>query len=74
MNLHPIPLLLLALATALAGCGKRSSASGDSEATLPIQVAHPMVKDVVLTRQYPGYLSADAAVEVMCRVNGQLTQ
>ena len=33
-----------------------------------------MVKDVVLTRQYPGYLSADAAVEVMCRVSGQLIQ
>ena len=33
-----------------------------------------MVKDVTLTRQYPGYLSADAAVEVMCRVSGQLIQ
>lgn len=72
---HPIPLLLLALATALAGCSKRGSDSGASAGeVLPIQVAHPMVKDVVLTRQYPGYLSADAAVEVMCRVSGQLIQ
>lgn len=72
---HPIPLLLLALATALAGCSKRGSDSATSAGeVLPIQVAHPMVKDVVLTRQYPGYLSADAAVEVMCRVSGQLTQ
>ena len=70
---HPIPLLLLALATALAGCSKRGSDPGASAGeVLPIQVAHPMVKDVVLTRQYPGYLSADAAVEVMCRVSGQL--
>ena len=72
---HPIPLLLLALATALAGCSKRGSDPGASAGeVLPIQVAHPMVKDVVLTRQYPGYLSADAAVEVMCRVSGQLIQ
>ena len=72
---HPIPLLLLALATALAGCGKRGSDSATSAGeVLPIEVAHPMVKDVVLTRQYPGYLSADAAVEVMCRVSGQLIQ
>lgn len=72
---HPIPLLLLALATALAGCSKRGSDSATSAGeVLPIQVAHPMVKDVVLTRQYPGYLSADAAVEVMCRVSGQLIQ
>lgn len=71
---HPIPLLLLALATALAGCGRRGSVSSASEATLPIEVAHPTVKDVTLTRQYPGYLSADAAVEVMCRVSGQLVQ
>ena len=70
---HPIPLLLLALATALAGCSKRGSDPGASAGeVLPIQVAHPMVKDVVLTRHYPGYLSADAAVEVMCRVSGQL--
>ncbi len=72
---HPTNyLLLLALATALAGCGRRGSDSSASEATLPIEVAHPTVKDVVLTRQYPGYLSADAAVEVMCRVSGQLVQ
>ncbi|MBQ4520060.1 MAG: efflux RND transporter periplasmic adaptor subunit [Bacteroidaceae bacterium] len=72
---HPIPLLLLALVTALAGCGKRGSDSATSAGeVLPIQVAHPIVKDVVLTRQYPGYLSADAAVEVMCRVSGQLIQ
>ena len=73
---HPTNyLLLLALATALAGCGNRGSAPGaNAGGPMPIQVAHPMVKDVMLTRQYPGYLSADAAVEVMCRVSGQLIQ
>ena len=75
MNLHSISLLLFVLATALSGCSKRGSDSATSdEGGLPIEVAYPMVKDVTLTRQYPGYLSADAAVEVMCRVSGQLIQ
>lgn len=75
MNQHPIPMLLLAAVAALAGCGKRAErAAGASADRLPVEVATPTVKDVVLTRQYPGYLSADAAVEVVCRVNGQLIQ
>lgn len=75
MNLHSISLLLFVLATALSGCSKCGSDSATSdEGGLPIEVAYPMVKDVTLTRQYPGYLSADAAVEVMCRVSGQLIQ
>ena len=75
MNQHPITMLLLAATVALAGCGKRAErAEVPSADRLPIAVATPTVKDVVLTRQYPGYLSADAAVEVVCRVNGQLVQ
>lgn len=75
MNQHPIPLLLLAATMALAGCVKRAErVAGPSATPLPVEVATPIVKDVVLTRQYPGYLSADAAVQVMCRVNGQLIQ
>lgn len=74
MNLRIIPILLLALTTVLAGCKKRGSESTSMTGTLPIEVAYPMVRDVILTRQYPGYLSADATVDVVCRVNGQLIQ
>lgn len=74
MNLHYISISLLVLDVALAGCGKRGNASGTDARPLSVQVARPMVEDVTLTRQYPGYLSADAAVAVVCRVNGQLIQ
>lgn len=75
MNQHSIPMLLLMAVVALTGCGKRAErAIGASAERLPVEVATPIVKDVVLTRKYPGYLSADAAVEVVCRVNGQLVQ
>lgn len=65
---------MLLLALLLAACGKRHSDAGLAAVALPIEVARPTVKDVTLTRDYPGYLSADAAVEVVCRVNGQLMQ
>lgn len=75
MNQHFIPMLLLMAVVALTGCGKRAErAIRASAERLPVEVATPIVKDVVLTRKYPGYLSADAAVEVVCRVNGQLVQ
>lgn len=71
---YPKLILLLAGVLSLAGCAGRGSDSGRSAQALPVEVAHPTVKDVTLTRQYPGYLSADAAVAVVCRVDGQLIQ
>ena len=69
-----ISMLLLVSIAFLVGCGKRERSMNMNVEKLPIEVALPIVKDVVLTRQYPGYLSADAAVDVVCRVNGQLIQ
>ncbi len=74
MKQRTIFMLLLVSIALLAGCGKRKKSVPMSTERLPIEVALPIVKDVVLTRQYPGYLSADAAVDVVCRVNGQLIQ
>ena len=39
-------------------------------AALPVEVAHPAVTDLTLTREYPGYLAADATIPIMGRVNG----
>ena len=39
---------------------------------LPIEVATPVVQEVTLTREYPGYLDADATVAIVARVNGTL--
>jgi RND family efflux transporter MFP subunit len=74
MKQRTIFMLLLVSIALLAGCGKRKKSVPMSTERLPVEVALPIVKDVVLTRQYPGYLSADAAVDVVCRVNGQLIQ
>ena len=52
------------------GCGKKE-ASVSSEA-LPVEVAKPVVKDVTLTREYPGYLTAETKIDIVGRVNGTL--
>lgn len=54
----------------LTGCGEKKEKT--SAELLPIEVAKPMVKDVTLTREYPGYLTAETSIEVVGRVNGTL--
>ena len=54
----------------MSGCGKKES-SMQVEA-LPVEVAKPVVKDVTLTRDYPGYLTAENSVDIVGRVNGTL--
>ena len=39
---------------------------------LPVEVAKPIVKNVTLTRDYPGYLTAETSVDIVGRVNGTL--
>ena len=55
----------------LFGCDQKPKVSAGGEA-LPVEVAKPLVKDVTLTRDYPGYLSAEAKVDIVGRVNGTL--
>ena len=54
----------------LSGCGKKET-SAKMEA-LPVEVAKPIVKNVTLTRDYPGYLTAETSVDIVGRVNGTL--
>jgi RND family efflux transporter MFP subunit len=60
--------LLLPLLTACQHGGKTDS-SGEA---MPVAVAHPTVRAVTLTKQYPGYLKADKTVQFTARVSGTL--
>ena len=55
----------------LVGCEQKPKTSVGVEA-LPVEVAKPVVKNVTLTRDYPGYLTAETSVDVVGRVNGTL--
>lgn len=58
----------------LVSCHKSQPGQTTGTPAMTVEAAYPEIKDVTLTREYPGYLSADAAVAVVCRVNGQLIE
>lgn len=53
-------------------CCKEKSVTEQS-ALLLIEVSKPVTREVTLTREYPGYLDADATVNIVSRVNGTLS-
>lgn len=64
--------LLFAVALlAITACHKKHEPATGST-TLPIEVTTPIVKEITLTREYPGYLKADATISIMGRVNGSI--
>lgn len=63
-------IFTIAMAGLLCGCNEKKAKVATE--SLPIEVAHPVVKEVTLTREYPGYLDADATVAIVGRVNGTL--
>ena len=65
-----INIIALSALSLMAGCGKKD-VSAPMEA-LPVEVAKPVVKNVTLTRDYPGYLTAETSVDIVGRVNGTL--
>ena len=54
----------------LTGCKEKSL---QTEMPAPsISVTTPVVQDITLTKDYPGYLSSDRIVNLVARVNGYL--
>ena len=63
-------VFIIMTAAALVACNdKRQTATMEA---LPVEVARPETREVTLTREYPGYLDADATVAIVGRVNGTL--
>ena len=55
----------------LTACDKNKPSQTGMQA-LPIDVAKPLVENVTLTKDYPGYLEAESTVDLVGRVNGIL--
>ena len=57
----------------LTGCKeKKSTGAMGGMPTPEISVAKPVVKDITLTKDYPGYLTTEQTVNLVARVNGTL--
>ena len=63
--------ILLALPL-LIGCQGKKKATADAMPVPEVSVAHPLVKDITLTKDYPGYLTTEQTVNLVARVNGTL--
>ena len=61
----------MALLSTITACHKKNQPATGGTA-LPIEVATPIVREITLTREYPGYLKADATIPIMGRVNGNI--
>ena len=55
----------------LTACDKNKPSQTEMQA-LPVDVAKPLVENVTLTKDYPGYLEAESTVDLVGRVNGTL--
>ena len=58
----------------IAACHKEEKRSASTTTALPVEVAHPITREVTLTREYPGYLAADATISIVGRVNGTIVK
>ena len=56
----------------ITSCQNKKDGNATQNTALPVEVATPQVETVTLTREYPGYLDADASVAIVGRVNGIL--
>lgn len=66
-----IKIILIALSALVVAACKREK--HPAETPVPsISVTTPEVKDITLTKDYPGYLSSELKVDLVARVNGYL--
>ena len=57
----------------LTGCKEKKSAGAMGGMPTPeISVTKPIVEDITLTKDYPGYLTTEKTVNLVARVNGTL--
>lgn len=56
-----------------AACSHRGDAANKISGADTVDVALPQIRDVTLSKSYPGYLTAAAKVEIVARVGGRLT-
>ncbi len=66
--------VIFAVALLAATACHKSKESVAHTAPLPVEVAEPAIREITLTREYPGYLDADATIAIMGRVNGTITK
>ena len=65
-------LYILLILPLIVGCKEKKTKKAVTTYTPEISVTKPVVKDVALTKDYPGYLTSEQTVNLVARVNGTL--
>lgn len=73
-NTRKFPLCILILSALLFSCKKGGKAASFEETAPKVTVADPVVRPIVLHKEYPGYLVSEQTVPLVARVNGYLQQ
>ncbi|MDO5569845.1 MAG: efflux RND transporter periplasmic adaptor subunit [Bacteroidales bacterium] len=74
-NIFPISIssiLIIVISVLLLYSCKKKDADRSMEGEIPVEVALPIVMDVMLTETYPGYLQAFQTANLVARVSGNL--
>lgn len=64
--------IFLILPLIMSGCKGKKEAERGGMPTPEISVAYPLVQNITLTKDYPGYLTTEQTVNLVARVNGAL--
>lgn len=64
--------VIIAIVSSILLISCKEKKNNDTMSPPEISVAKPLVKDIVLTKDYPGYLSAEQTVDIVARVDGSL--
>ena len=65
-------LFFFILSLLLNGCKEKKESAREAMPIPEISVAHPLVEDITLTKDYPGYLTTEQTVNLVARVSGAL--
>lgn len=72
MKTHILTFVAATGMAVMVSCGHRHN-TADNQSEESVSVATPQVRTVVLYNDYPGILAAKSSVEVVAKVNGQIT-
>lgn len=64
--------IFLILPLIMSGCKGKKETERGGMSTPEISVAYPLVQNITLTKDYPGYLTTEQTVNLVARVNGAL--
>lgn len=70
--LYSVVVTTVICITLLLSCKEKKTSATMASSPPKISVATPLVKDIVLTKEYPGYLQSNSTIDIVARVNGYL--